>query len=211
MNLKKKINPEKVEMAIADFEKEVDFELVPVITEKSSFTEHIGWMISLLLLLLFVITIDFFFQDSWSSKTWYYVAAPFAAVIVGHLLDKSDLVDRFFISKPERTRQVFEKAQRVFFLKQLHEIKTQNSLVLFISVMERKIVILPDPRLKFDGLQELQQKLLKLIQKDFGEGKFEEGFLDAISFLKTELKSRFPRQNKSLENLVPNKLIWWKD
>lgn len=207
----RKINSEKIEQAIADFEKEVDFELVPVITDKSSFTEHIGWMISLLLLLLFLLSIDFFFQDSWASKTWYYVAAPFAAVILGHLLDKSDVVDRFFISKPERARQAFEKAQRIFFLKQLHEIKTKNSLILFISVMERQIVILPDPRMKLEGLQQLQQQLLGLLQKDFGQKQYERGFLNAISFLRTELKTKFPRQVSSSDNLVSNKLIWWKD
>lgn len=205
------INSEKIEQAIADFEKEVDFELVPVITNRSSFTEHIGWMISLILLLVFVLTIDLFFQDSWASKTWYYVVAPFAAVLIGHLLDKSDVVDRFFISKSERARQVHEKAQRVFFLKQLHEVKAQNSLILFVSVMERKIVIMPDPRLKFDGLNELQQQLLALLQKDFGNQQFERGFLNGISFLKAELKSRFPRSSAGAANLVPNKLIWWKD
>lgn len=210
MNIRK-INSEKIELAIADFEKEVDFELVPVITDKSSFTEHIGWMISLLLLLLFLLSIDFFFQDSWASKTGYYMAAPFVAVVLGHLLDKSDIVDRFFISKPERARQAFEKAQRIFFLKQLHEIKTQNSLLLFISVMERQIVILADPRMKFEGAHELQKQLLGVLQKDFGQKQFERGFLNAISFLKNELKVKFPRSKTALDNLVPNKLVWWKD
>ncbi len=207
----RKINSEKIEQAISDFEKEVDFELVPVITDKSSFTEHIGWMISLLLLLIFLLSIDYFFQDSWASKTWYYVSAPFVAVIVGHLLDKSDIVDRFFISKPERARQAFEKAQRVFFLKNLHETKTKNSLVLFISVMERQIVILPDPRMKFEGAHRLQQQLLELLQKDFGQNQYERGLLNAISFLKAELNLKFPRREVDSENLVPNKLIWWKD
>lgn len=207
----RKINPQKIEEAIFDFEKEVDFELVPIITEKSSFTEHIGWMISLLILLLLLLSIDFFFQDSWSSRTWYYIAAPIIAVILGHLLDKSDLVDRFFISKSERARQVFEKAQRIFFLKQLHQVKTQNSLVLFVSIMERRIVILPDARMKFEGVDRIQNELLVLLQKDFGRNQYEQGFLNAISFLKSELKERFPRESQQTDNLVPNKLVWWKD
>lgn len=207
----KKIDSEKIEQAIADFEKDVDFELVPVMTDKSSFTEHIAWMISLILLVVFLLTIDLFFQDSWASKTWYYVLAPFIAVVIGHLLDKSDVVDRFFISQPERTRQVHEKAQRIFFLKHLHEVKTHNSLVLFVSIMERKIVILPDPRLKFEGLQKLQNQLLVLLQKDFGQKQYEQGFLNAISFLKSELKTQFPRRASASENLVPNKFVWWKD
>jgi len=207
----RKIDAQKIEQAISDFEREVDFELVPVITDKSSFTEHIGWMISLLLLLLFLLSIDFFFQDSWASKNWYYGLAPFVAVIVGHLLDKSDGVDRFFFSKPERARQSYEKAQRVFFLKRLHEVKAKNSLILFVSVMERQIVILPDPRMNYEGVHQLQQQLLQLLQRDFGQKQFERGFLNAISFLKSELKAKFPRRSSDTENLVPNKLIWWKD
>ena len=207
----KEINAAKIEQAITDFEKEVDFELVPVISQKSSYVEHIGWMISLIFVILFLTTIDLLFQDSWASKTWYYVAAPFVAVILGLALDKSDRVDRFFISPRERSRQVHEKAQRVFFMKHLHELKKHNSLVLFISIMERKIVVLSDPRMKLSGLDELQQKLVSLIQTEFKKGQFEDGFLKAISFLKTELKPHFPQNDQVVTNQVANKLIWWKD
>ena len=207
----KEINATKIEQAITDFEKEVDFELVPVIAKKSSYVEHVGWMISLVLILLFLTSIDLFFQDSWASKTWYYIGAPVMAVILGFVLAKSDHVARLFISPKERSRQVHEKAQRVFFLKHLHELKKHNSLILFISAMERKIVVLPDPRMKLTGSNDLQEKLIKLIQTEFKKGEFETGFLNAITFLKSELKSHFPQTDKAAKNEVANKLIWWKD
>lgn len=202
------IDTKRIEAAIADFEKEVDFELVPVIAQSSSYTEHIGWMISLILILLCLALIDLSFSNSWASKNWYYIATPFVSVILGHLLDKSDLVDRFFISNKARARQVFQRAQRIFYLKNLNELKRQNSLVLFISVMERKIVILPDPRIKFAGLNELQGKLLNLIQVEFKKGEFEQGFLKAIAFLQKELKVHFPKGLSATTNEFPNKLIW---
>ncbi len=207
--MKKKINSRKIEEAITDFEQTVDFELVPVISEKSSFTEHVAWMISIILLLLFVATIDLFFQDSWDEKTIYYMAAPFIAILFGSILDQFYLVERLFISKKERSRQVHEKAQRIFFLKHLNELKNHNSMILFISIMERKIVILPDPRLKLTGLDDLQNQMLKLIQSEFKKGHYEEGFLKAIAFLKAELTQKFPKNKQNSENLVPNKLIWW--
>ena len=205
------IQTKRIEEAIADFESEVDFELVPVITQKSSYTEHVGVIISLILLIVFIALTDFFFQDSWASKTWYYLASPFGAYILGHMLDKSDMIDRFFISKKERARQVFQKAQRIFFLKHLSDLKRHNSLILFISVMERKIVILPDPRMKLAGLAELQQKIISLIQVEFANGQFEQGFLKAISLLKSELKPHFPKVNPQAANEISNKLIWWQD
>lgn len=205
----RKMDSKKIEQAIDQFESEVDFELVPVISNQSSYVEHIGWVISLLLLILSIGLIDYCFQESWANRTLYYVLAPIASVILGQLLDKSDWIDRFFISKKERTRQVFEKAQRVFFLKRLDQTKSHHALLLYVSVMERQIVILPDPKMKLDNLEELQMKLLKTVQAAFKKGQYEQGFLNAIEFLKTELKSKFPQTNKNTENQFPNKLIWW--
>jgi uncharacterized membrane protein len=130
---------------------------------------------------------------------------------LGHLLDRTDWFDRFFISRPERHRQAFEKAQRIFFLNNLHQLKSANSMVLFISVMERKIIILPDPRLKLPGLDLLQQNLINVISAEFRKGNYEDGFLKAIRFLQTELSSQFPKNKQKSENQVANKLIWWND
>ena len=204
------IDNKKIEQAIQNFETEVDFEFIPVITPKSSYVEHIKWILSLLILILFLGFIEVWFYDSWESKTWFYFAAPFVAIILGSLLDKSDLVDRFCISKAERSRQVLEKAQRVFFLKRLDQVKSNNSLLLFISKMERQIVLLPDPRINRmteAELHDLTNELLKVLQSQFKSAEFEKGILDAIELLKKRLKPRFPRSIPA-ENDVANRLIW---
>jgi uncharacterized membrane protein len=209
----KSIDEKKIAEAISDFESAVDFEFVPVICENSSYVEHIQWMISLILLLLFVGFIDGVFYDSWGSKTYYYLAAPILAIILGTILDKSDIVDRFFISKPERIRQAFEKAQRIFFLQKLNEVKTNNSLLLFISVMERQIVLLPDPKiekLSSEQLRKLTESALQILQTNFKASKFEDGLIETIKMLKIELQEHFPRTSNST-NEVANKLIWWND
>lgn len=205
----KKMDYKKIEAAIDDFESAVDFELVPVISERSSYVEHISWVISLLLLIAFFALIDFCFQDSWASRTIYYALAPVVAVLFGHFLQKIDFIARFFISKHERSRQVLEKAQRIFFLKRLDQVKSHHALLLYVSIMEKKIVILPDPNMEMEHLVDLQNKLLQVVQIAFKLGQYEQGFLDAITFLKTELKPKFPQLNKNAENQVPNKLIWW--
>ena len=205
----KNIDDLKIEKAIDDFESHVDCELIPVITKQSSYVEHISWIISLLLLILFIGLIDFFLQDSWASKTLYYLLAPVLATVLGHLLDKSDLVDRFFISKKERERQVMEKAQRIFFIKRNEASKSKQAILLFVSIMERRIVIFPDPMMKIEGLEDLQNQLLKIIQTSFKKGHFDQGFLDAIQYLKTELSAKFPQNSKQTDNHFANKLIWW--
>ncbi len=220
MKLKKKIKSHKIEEAIADFEQHVDFEFLPVIAKKSSYVEHIGWVLSLLFLILFIGMIDFTFatylHDSYMSSMPYYIASPFLAVLCGALLDKSDWVDRFFIAKPERNRQVQERAERIFYKHQLHQLKSPNALLLYISVMERQIVLYHDPRIEFDRMLQIDQELLKILQVSFKNNDFEEGLLKAIAHLKASLIPQFGygqsgRNTKKLENSVPNKLIWWNE
>ncbi len=199
----------KIEKAIDDFESYIDCELIPVITKQSSYIEHISWVISLLLMILFIGLIDFFLQDSWASKTMYYVMAPVLATIFGHLLNKSAVVGRFFISKKERERQVMEKAQRIFFIKRNEASKSNQAILLFVSIMERRIVIFPDPMMNIEGLGNLQNQLLKIIQTSFKKGDYDQGFLDAIQYLKMQLAAKFPLNGKQTENQFANKLIWW--
>lgn len=219
-NFKNKINAQKIESAIADFENNVDFEFIPVIAKKSSYVEHISWVLSLLFLILFMGITEYIFatylHDSYMSPMPYYIGGPFLAVLCGALLDKSDWVDRFFISKSEQTRQVQEKAERIFYKHQLHELKSQNALLLYISVMERQIVLFHDPRMKFEKMLQIDQELLKILQESFKKQDFEEGLLKAIAHLKASLVPHFSygkegRSAQKGENFVPNKLIWWND
>lgn len=205
------IDSQKIEKAIADFESQVDFEFLPVIARRSSYVEHISWVLSLLFLVLFIGLIDVLFvtvwADSWMSKTPFYVASPFAAFIFGILLDKSDWVDRFFITKAERVRQVREKAELTFYRQRLHELKSKNALLLYISEMERQIVIFHDPRIEFSEMQQLDEELIRVLQGYFKKHDFEQGLLKAIEHLQGALAPHFPK-GASVANAVPNKLIW---
>jgi putative membrane protein len=208
------INSEKIESAVTEFEKELDFEFIPVIATKSSYVEHISWVISLLLLVLSIGLIDWLFasvlHDSWLSKWPFYVAAPIVSFGLGLFLDKLDVVDRFFITPRERERQVQEKAELVFYRKRLHELKSKNALLLYISVMERRIVLFHDPSLKFEKIDAIEAEILALLQNSFKKHQYEEGLLAAIKHLQQALKPHFARSSPN-ENTIANKLIWLND
>lgn len=207
----KKMKSENIEKAIADFESKVDFELVPVITESSSYREHVSWIITLILTIILIATVELIFWDSWASKTIYYILIPIISIMLGRLFSEIQMFACLFISKKEQKRQVFEKCQRIFFLKNLNLLKNNNSIVLFVSIFERQILILPDPQLKIHNLDLIQNNMLKLLQDDFKQGQFEAGFLKAIQYLQQELIAYFPKNKQNSENLVANKLIWWSE
>lgn len=204
-----------IEKAIEDFEQTVDFEFVPVIAKKSSYVEHISWVLSLLFLVLFIGLVDFVFawhlHDSWTSRTPFYIAAPFVAFVLGVLLDKSDLVDRFFITKKERKRQAQEKAELFFYRQGLHQLKNKSALLLYISVMEKQIILFHEPNISFQQMEKLDAELLGVLQSYFKKHDFEEGLLRAIEHLKKTLAPHFPKNEACQANPVPNKLIWLND
>lgn len=206
-----KIDQTKIENRITEFESHVDFELVPVITSKSSQVESIGLIIILFLMLLFFVFTEFLLSNSWESKTGYLGLSFLLALVFGAFLTRFDFVLRFFISKKERTRQVIQKSQRIFFLKHLFDLQKANSIILFISILEKKIVVLPDPRLKIDNLEAIQQSLIAQLSSEFKKGDYEAGFLKAIAYLENVLKDQFPKTTINSENQVSNKLIWWND
>jgi uncharacterized membrane protein len=210
----KQIDQARVEAAIENFEKEIDFEFIPVIAHRSSYVEHITVVLSLLFMVLLIGGIEVLFQtylsDSWMPHWPFYVAAPFVSFVVGFILDKSDRIDRFFITPSERARQVQAAAELFYFRERLHEVKSSNALLLYISVMERQIVLMPDPRHKFEGMEQLTQGVLQKLQTSFKKGDFETGLLESIELLQKTLANQFKRTEVSANN-VPNKLIWLDD
>ncbi len=204
------IDSKMIEATIEQFESEIDFEFIPAIAKKSVSTEHVQWVISLLLLLIFVGTIDYFFQNSYASKIPYFIAAPLAAILMGSILSRFDFICRIFVSKHQQKKQVHHTAERIFFKKKLHECKSHNALLLFISVLERKIVLLPDPRMKIENIKQINEKILSKLQTSFKNDQYQQGLLDAIELLRSELIQKHKKTSET-PNQFSNKLIWWHD
>lgn len=210
IKLSQKMNSERISKAIENFEKEIDFEFIPVIAKKSSSIEHVHWMISLVLLILFVGAIDYFFQNSYDSKTLYFLATPPIVILLGVWLSRSNAIVRLFISKHERYRQAHEKAERIFFKKKLYETKSHNALLLFISVLERQIILLPDPKSNIENMKQINEKILVLLQESFKKDEFEQGILSVLELLRAELMNKHQKISET-PNQFSNTLIWWRD
>lgn len=210
----KEINAQNIENEIEKFESKVDFEFIPVIAHQSSYTEHVGWGLSLILSILLITLVEVvfavFLHDSWAEKSLYFVGAVVLAIILTRFLSRLDSVKRLFISKSEKHRQVHEKAHLVFSTKRLQDIKSHNALLLYISIMEKHIVLLPDPRIKVQNIKQIDDELLVILQKNFKQQEYETGIIHAIQCIQSHLQEKFPRHGVA-ENTVPNKLIWWRD
>lgn len=213
---KSKINSEKIEAAINDFEQAVDFELVPVIAKSSTPTIHVAWVLSTLFIFISLLIIQLVSLRQWQS--WYpettveMLTSVFVVdTILGFLISRIPTVQRFFTPKHIRNHFVEMQAEHIFFKKRLFETKANQGLLLFISTLERRIVLLPDPRNRFHGSTKLTEEVLQIMQGHFKAAEYETGLLQAIAHLKKQLAAKFPHTTKSFENQIPNKLIWWHE
>ncbi len=212
-----KIDAAKIEAAIADFEQSVDFELVPVIAKSSTPTLHVPFVISSLLMIFVFFGFEAYYLAQWhdweASTIIHWLATLFAITLgVGFLLARIDSVRRLLTPSKYRHQFAQLEAEQVFLKKRLYETHAHQGLLLFISLMEHRIVVLPDIRSEFSGAQKLSEEVLKILQDDFKAGSYEQGLLDAIAHLKLVLAPQFPKKADSNHgNQLPNKLIWWDE
>lgn len=212
-----KINTLKIEQAIADFEQSVDFELVPVIAQSSTSTLHVPWVISTILMIFVFSGFEIYYLSQWhdweASTIIHWLATLFAATVaLGFFLNRFDGIKRLFTPQKVRHESAQLKAEQVFLKKRLFETHAHQGLLLFISMMEHRIIVLPDFRSNFTGAHKLSEEVLKILQDDFKTGDYEKGLLEAIEHLKTVLAPQFPKKSTdSTENQLPNKLIWWDE
>ncbi|AZZ36192.1 hypothetical protein CIK05_05080 [Bdellovibrio sp. qaytius] len=211
------IDAAKIEAAIADFEKAVDFELVPVIARSSTPTLHVPWVISSLLMIFVFFGFEAYYLSQWhdweASTIIHALATLFAITLaIGFTLGRFNAVRRMLTPNKYRHQFAQLEAEQVFLKKRLFDTKAHQGLLLFISLMEQRIVVLPDIRSSFSGAQKLSEEVLKILQADFKAGSYEKGLLEAIEHLKKTLAPQFPKKaDASQENQLPNKLIWWDE
>ena len=210
-----KIDAAKIEAAISDFEQSVDFELVPVIAKSSTPTLHVPFVISALLMVFVFFGFEAYYLASWhdweASTIIHALATLFAITLgVGFLLARFNVVRRMLTPSKFRHQFAQLEAEQVFLRKRLFETKAHQGLLLFISLMEHRIVIMPDLRSDFTDSKKLSEEVLKILQDDFKSGSYEQGLLDAIAHLKKTLAPKFPKTSSD-GNQLPNKLIWWDE
>lgn len=208
-----KICDEKaIENKIQDFENKIDFEFIPVFSQKSVSLDIVWPFLFTILCFLYLLFIDViirtFFSDSWLSQSVFLGAGFLLMGILSWILVRWPFVLRLFFSKKYLKRQTLKSAREIFFLKRLHEIKSQNAFLVYISFFERQVVIIPDERIAIDNLKSLTDQSIKILTTHFKSKNFQQGLEDVIDYLESELKERFPRKQQSDYS---NKIIWWAE
>ncbi|EFW38834.1 TPM domain-containing protein [Treponema phagedenis] len=145
-----------IKEAVKKAEKNTDGEIaLAVIKESDDYSKYelVSGLIvaaaAFLALLPFSDSINCFLNTTfWYPATWYLPAfvGLIAAVVTGifFIIANIPVVDRFIIPKREKNERVYTRALRHFMESGIYKTKNRAGILIFISVMERKVFVLAD-------------------------------------------------------------------
>ena len=186
----------KIEEALRSAQSSCGAELVPVIVRRSGTVGHVGLSASMLILLgwyLFRASQGghgIIVQGSW--KQWVSPVAEAAlAAALGWLLARLAFVQRLFITRHDRELSVDRRA-RLEFYKQHVEGGSGYGVLLYLSLMERKAVVLCGPHLASKVPSKDWHDVVRLLGQGAATRNLGEGILAAIAKSSELVKAHLP-------------------
>lgn len=184
-----------------------DGEIIPMIVQRSSVSSYLPFQMTLVMLVL-ILVFEVPQADFFTQFNAYWVLFFLAALCYGIsiLLARCQIFQRIFIPVPDQIFQVETRAHLEFYLQGLNRTKKHTGVLLFISLMERRAVVLADEaiaqKLPKDTWTQVCQLMLEGIKRD----QTGEGFANAIRKCGEHLTQHFPASADNT-NELSNQLI----
>lgn len=197
-----------IEAAISAVEEQTQGEIVPVIVRRSSAIGHIPLSLTLVFILLLLV-LELPWKDWLWVHPWIYLwpVLIFFCFLLSNLLARFKWIQKVFVPEHDEMDQVHQRAHLEFFVNQVHRTQAGTGVLIFVSVMEKKAVILADPslaaKLPKDAFDPILQKFMQGLKK----GQWGTAFVEAIQDCGEPLKTHFPIKSESARELKNHLIV----
>lgn len=198
---------QNIESSVQTAEAKTTGEIVPVIVKHSAGVGHVPFMLTMILL-LFVLFMEFPWEDTLFVAPWVYLWPVIGVVcfLMSLFLGRFHWVQRVLTPNRDEIEHVNRRAQLEFFLNGVNKTQRSTGILIFVSVMERRAVILADEAIskKIDNKvwEELVEKLTKHLRDSNWSKAFTETIADCGKILAEHFPAQGPKQNQLSNNLV---------
>jgi putative membrane protein len=206
--------PEKqsVEACVKEVEKSTSGEIVPMIVSSSyhyPMSDMIGGLIFALLIAV-AVTLVYSIQKSWGGVTaidlWLFPAVFAVSFLLFHeLVKRIPGLKRIFITRAEITEEVEEAALTSFYRNGLNNTRDRTGILIFISVFERKALVLADEGINAKVDTAVWQEVVDLVVNGIKQRKQTEGICRAVRRCGGLISEHFPIKKddtNELDNLI---------
>ncbi len=133
---------------------------------------------------------------------WIFLALFCLLALATHaLIRKSSSLKRLFLNKDQVEEEVHEAAVTAFFGEKLYKTKEENGILIFISVLERRVWILADSGINSRIRQEEWQEIVNTITRGIREKRQCTAICEAIGRVGDILAEHFPLADNDLNEL----------
>ncbi len=196
---------EQIKKLITEAETKSHSELVPMIVSTSDNYPAAHWRAAIIVSFLF--SLGLYFSPLAIINPIYFLWIQIPGLFIGYWMGNIPALTRLLITKEEIEFEVTQRAIEAFYEHNLHVTDKHNGVLIFISLLERKIKIITDVGVK----AKIDQKIWDEITHDFIEkvktGDFVVALKDTITAASDILENYFPRNESSNKNELKNDII----
>ncbi|MDD3813932.1 MAG: TPM domain-containing protein [Desulfocapsaceae bacterium] len=137
-----------------------------------------------------------------SQNVWIFIALfiTLYGIFYG-LIYRFSWLKRLFLSRKQVESEIEEAAITSFFTEKLYKTKDANGILIFISILERKVWVLADAGINARIDPEQWQSIIDLITQGIKEKRQCEAICNAIVQIGDTLKTHFPVQENDINEL----------
>jgi putative membrane protein len=183
----------RIEAAIAEAESHTSGEIVPMIVRRSSTIGHVPLVAFCLLLLCLLIPDVPGWLSTLGGPEWLWLGlAWLAAAALAFALAQLDAVQRLLTPHADQVHQVELRAEVEFWENGIGRTTGDTGILLFVSLMERRAVVLADRAIAERVDAGLWQELVDLMIDGVRQGDLATGMTRAIARCGEILAPHFP-------------------
>lgn len=198
----------KIEAVVLEAEKHTEGEIVPIIVKSSSAVGHVKWILTALMTIIFIICETFYIRNQWDPvNSWAPPVAFLLFYVVSIYLAKMHWFQRVFTPNEDEINQVNVRAELEFYRAQMNKTAKKTGILIFVSLMERRVVVLADKGIAEHYPQATWDEVVKLITDEFKQKHVFAGLEKAIKRCGEILQAKLPAAQHNVNELANHLII----
>jgi putative membrane protein len=199
---------ERIEACVREVETTTSGEIVPMVVS-SSYHYPMAPMIGALILSLLTagaVTAAFSIREAWEGfglfDLWIFPAVFAVAFLVFHeLIRRVPGLKRLFLTGAEVTAEVEEAALTSFYRQRLNNTRDRTGILIFVSVFERRALVLADEGINAEVSQETWQEIVDTITQGIRQRRQADALCQAVRRCGELIREKFPRRRDDTDEL----------